>query len=103
MELNLSSADVVGQPQGGGAARGGKHAPNIEGYGLTPERARALRQIYFEELAGRCSNKANKDPSGLRSLFSSGSDEKGKSKAVDWDGFVQYADEKEKGTISATV
>lgn len=79
LELNLSSSDVVGEPQGGGAARGGKHAAGVEGYGLTPQRAQMLLEIYREELAGRCST-----------------DPKGKSKAVDWDAFVRYADEKEK-------
>lgn len=83
MELNLSSADVVGQPQGGGAARNGDHVAGVESYGLTPERAGVLRELYFQELAKRCST-----------------DPKGKSKAVDWEGFVKYADEKEIGALS---
>ncbi|KAF8314793.1 mitochondrial carrier [Clavulina sp. PMI_390] len=86
MELNLVSEDVVGEPEGGGAARGGKHAAGVEGYGLTPERASLLRTLYLEELASRCGGVEN----------GKGVDVKGKSKAVDWDGFVRYADDKEK-------
>lgn len=82
MELNLTDGDVMGSSEGGASMRSGGHGAGVEGYGLTPERAKLLREIYAEELAGRCTK---------------GPDEKGKAKAVDWDEFVSYADEKEKG------
>lgn len=84
MELNLTDEDIVGDSQGGGSMRSGGHGA-VEGYGLTPERAKLLRDIYAEELAGRCTGGA--------------CDEKGKAKAVNWDEFVKYADEKEKGVL----
>lgn len=82
----MSAVEVAGEPQGGGAARGGKHIAGVESYGLTPERARVLRELYFEELASRCSSE--------NANFTNA---KGKAKAVDWDGFLRYADEKEQG------
>lgn len=85
MGLNLSTVDAAGEPEGGAAILDGTHVANG---GLTPERAAALRALYFEELAGRCDGSND----GIRSKG-----RKGKAKAVDWEGFLRYADEKEQG------
>lgn len=87
VELNLSAVGVVGESEVCATAQNGVSA-NREFFGLTPERVAVLRELYFEELAGRCGGSDNerKPP-----------DRKGKSKSVDWDGFLRYADEKEEG------
>lgn len=60
--------------------------------GLSRERAARLRDLYLIELAGRCKPGEKVVIDGSKLI-----DRKGKAKAVDWDGFVNYADEKEQG------
>jgi hypothetical protein len=89
MGLNLPTVDAVGERGGGDATLNGTHVANREVFRLTPERAAVLRALYFKELAGRCDGGSDERRS---------EEHKGKSKAVDWDGFLRYADEKEHGT-----
>lgn len=82
------AAGTVGKQGAGPTDRNGVHGANPDIYGLTPERAAALGALYLEELARGCGGSSSDKKS------------KGKSKAVDWDGFLRYADEKEQGMSS---
>jgi solute carrier family 25 phosphate transporter 23/24/25/41 len=61
-----------------------------------------MRKTYLRELEGRCESRreAGEKVLDVALALKSGSDRKGKGKAVNWEDFVRYADEKEQGKLS---